>query len=104
MHRGMRGKPRAVLKAAAAVLAGAALFAGGHLCASARAQLACGTDVCVTLTLYDADGNPACHVERSVCGQAQTDTWQDQGTLPGDGAVSYSVTVRQETETGDKTE
>ena len=94
-------KRRRAARAGAAVLAGAALFAGGHWCAALRARD--GTNLRVTLTLYDADGNPACHVERSVCGQAQTDTWQDQGTLPGGGAVSYSVTVRQETGTGDKT-
>lgn len=96
MHRGMRGKPRAVLKAAAAVLAGAALFAGGHLCASARAQLACGTDVCVTLTLYDADGAPTYRSAHSISGRAHKDTWAGTGSLPGGGEVAYSVTVRPE--------
>ena len=89
----MRGT---VLRITAAVAAGAALFAGGHVCAHFVHPSGDPPALRVTLTLYDQDGRPLCQSERSVQPQAQKDSWQGHSTLPDGEKVSYSVTVRQE--------
>ena len=89
----MRGT---VLRITAAVAAGAALFAGGHVCAHFVHPSGDPPTLRVTLTLYDQDGRPLCQSERSVQPQAQKDSWQGHSTLPDGEKVSYSVTVRQE--------
>ena len=87
-------KRRRAVRAGAAVLAGAALFAGGHWCAALRARD--GTNLRVTLTLYDADGAPTYRSAHSIGGRAHKDTWAGTGSLPDGGEVAYSVTVRPE--------
>ena len=89
----MRGT---VLRITAAVAAGAALLAGGHVCAHFVHPSGDPPALRVTLTLYDQDGRPLCQSERSVQPQAQKDSWQGHSTLPDGEKVSYSVTVRQE--------
>ena len=89
----MRGT---VLRITAAVAAGAALFAGGHVCAHFVHPSGDPPTLRVTLTLYDQDGRPLCQSERSVQPQAQKDSWQGHSTLPDGEKVGYSVTVRQE--------
>ena len=89
----MRGT---VLRITAAVAAGAALFAGGHVCAHFVHLSGDPPALRVTLTLYDQDGRPLCQSERSVQPQAQNDSWQGHSTLPNGEKVGYSVTVRQE--------
>ena len=89
----MRGT---VLRITAVVAAGAALFAGGHVCAHFVHPSGDPPTLRVTLTLYDQDGRPLCQSERSVQPQAQKDSWQGHSTLPDGEKVSYSVTVRQE--------
>ena len=64
----MRGT---VLRITAAVAAGAALFAGGHVCAHFVHPSGDPPTLRVTLTLYDQDGRPLCQSERSISSQPQ---------------------------------
>lgn len=89
----MRGT---VLRITAAVAAGAALFAGGHVCAHFVHPSGDPPALRVTLTLYDQDGRPLCQSERSVSSQPQKDSWQGVIALPDGRKGSYSVAVQPE--------
>lgn len=89
----MRGT---VLRITAAVAAGAALFAGGHVCAHFVHPPGDPAPLRITLTLYDQDGRPLCQTERSVQPQAQKESWQGVISLPDGGKGSYSVAVQPE--------
>ena len=89
----MRGT---VLRITAAVAVGAALFAGGHVCAHFVHPSGDPPTLRVTLTLYDQDGRPLCQSERSVSSQPQKDSWQGVIALPDGRKGSYSVAVQPE--------